>query len=309
MSSSAFSIIIIDKHGNARQAECKRSDFRIDELYKKCGFKTPDGFKQQAQWKQDGGIVLSLWGRDNGKAGQENKFEFPPPVDEALFFGSCVVIATNGKGNYVTFTLNQWTNAYNALYGGFEDIIDEEDEEDEEEEEDEDLEDDDIIDDSDIDDDVAAQGDDDDDDEDVVDDDDSNDGETGVDVGNENGAISEEDEVDQDDDDAEDVDDDDVDDGDDDCGEGDEEDEEDGSSNRGGNGCVSRRILKKTTATKRNNGKRGNANTPMSSTTVNSGGVNKKQRSVSNNKRVVATAQPPTKVFEELIAEEYDYDE
>ena len=35
---------------------------------------------------------IELWSRDYGKAGTENKYDFPPPVDTALYFGTCAVL-------------------------------------------------------------------------------------------------------------------------------------------------------------------------------------------------------------------------
>ena len=35
--------------------------------------------------------------KDSGRAGSENKFEFPPPVDNELYFGNCILL--NLKGN------------------------------------------------------------------------------------------------------------------------------------------------------------------------------------------------------------------
>ena len=68
-----------------------------------------------------------------GRANTENKYEFPPPIDNVLFFGSCVLISRDDNNNPKDLTIEQWDKIYDELYGGFEDIGDEDSEEEEEE--------------------------------------------------------------------------------------------------------------------------------------------------------------------------------
>ena len=42
-------VVIIDKNGDIKSSNIK--NFVIDELYKKCGLRKPDGFKKQTNWK------------------------------------------------------------------------------------------------------------------------------------------------------------------------------------------------------------------------------------------------------------------
>jgi hypothetical protein len=79
--------------------------------------------------------TLSLWGWREGKAGNENKHELPPPHDELLLFGDAVVVTEGGE-----LTTEEWSVFYDAAFGGFEDVgmsDSEEDDEDDEEEDDE----------------------------------------------------------------------------------------------------------------------------------------------------------------------------
>lgn len=87
-------------------------------------------------WKYKAG-VLQLWGWRDGKAGQENKHELPPPHDEVLLFGDSAILYVVG-GTVTDFTAETWATFYDSAFGGFEDLgaTGDDDEEDEEDEED-----------------------------------------------------------------------------------------------------------------------------------------------------------------------------
>jgi hypothetical protein len=120
-------------------------DYKEEELYKKCGFKKGDGFSKQTEWtpKIDRQrYVISVYAKTDGKANCENKYDFPPPIDSKLFFGSCALVASVKKEDGTTTLSNLsialWNKIYEKLFGGFEDLSatcamdeDEEDEEDE----------------------------------------------------------------------------------------------------------------------------------------------------------------------------------
>jgi len=122
-------IIIIDKSGNLSTLKIKEYD--EEELYKKCNFKKPDGFIKQTQWKlksQGKKWVVSVYAKTEGKANMENKYDFPPPIDSKLFFGSCALVCQQMKDNstleYVSLTVEQWEKFYEKLFGGFENLAD-----------------------------------------------------------------------------------------------------------------------------------------------------------------------------------------
>lgn len=134
-------IIIIEKNGNVKEMEIK--NFKEDELFKKCGFKKCEDFLKHHEWnniKIDGNkYSILMYGKTDGRANSENKYDFPPPIDNKLFFGNCALVAKIKKEkenyNYTNLTLNLWNKIYEKLFGGFEDLttnaVNDEEEEDE----------------------------------------------------------------------------------------------------------------------------------------------------------------------------------
>jgi len=138
--SHPLNIIIVEKEGVLKSLAIK--EFKLEELYKKCGFKKGEDFIRQAEWniKCDGKkYFIEVYAKTEGRSNSENKYDFPPPIDNTLFFGSCAILAylkqTDGHKNYVNLTLHLWNKMYEKLFGGFEDLTttakEDEDEEDE----------------------------------------------------------------------------------------------------------------------------------------------------------------------------------
>ena len=129
-------LVLIEKNGTVKQTIAK--EVSRDTLYKKCGYKKPDGFEKRTTWNvkvNKEKVTVELWAKDEGKAGMENKYELPPPIDETLFFGTYAVIRTDENGDIINLTSDMWNKVYDTLFGGFDDV-----EEDDEEESDDDLE-------------------------------------------------------------------------------------------------------------------------------------------------------------------------
>jgi hypothetical protein len=123
------SVIIIEKNASVKSHNIKV--FSEDELYKKAGFKSKEGFSRQTVWNVEidkTTYSIELYGKTTGRAGQENKYDFPPPVDHSLFFGGCVLIRRKGD-EIVNLTENEWNKIYEHLFGGFEDIGEDDSEE------------------------------------------------------------------------------------------------------------------------------------------------------------------------------------
>ena len=125
------SFIIIEKSGSLKNA--KTTD--LVDLYKKCGFKTAEGFSLNHAWSvefNDTEYKMEIYGKVTGRANTENKYEFPPPIDNVLFFGSCAaVLYVNNK--MTDMGTSEFKDIIDHLYGGYSDIGDEEDEEEEDE--------------------------------------------------------------------------------------------------------------------------------------------------------------------------------
>lgn len=128
--------IIIDKNGGIKSSHFKSDDIEI--LSKKCGFKSSKDFEERAYWKvkvKDTKYRVKLFAKDNGRANNENKYDFPPPADDKLFFGNCILINYDESHEISNLNCEEWGDIYEKLFGGFEDlsntVLEDEEEEDE----------------------------------------------------------------------------------------------------------------------------------------------------------------------------------
>ena len=138
--SQPLDIIIVERLGSLKMLSIK--DFKVEELYKKCGFKKVDDFEKQTEWnvKYDGKkYCVQVFAKAEGRANSENKYDFPPPIDNKLFYGSCAIVAQikNGDGTkvYTNLSISAWNKIYEKLFGGFEDLAATAKEDEEEEDE------------------------------------------------------------------------------------------------------------------------------------------------------------------------------
>ena len=123
----SLTIIIVDKTATLKNLCVK--DYKTEELYKKCGFKKSEDFELQHEWpvKLEGQkYIIQMYGKKEGKANMENKYDFPPPVDKELYFGACALVGmirddTNNR-SYINLSLELWNKIYEKLFGGFEDL-------------------------------------------------------------------------------------------------------------------------------------------------------------------------------------------
>ena len=131
--SESVKILIVDKTGTIKELKVKK--FYEDELYKKCGLTQKKEFKKQTTWNvtlQDKTYNVALYAKKEGRAGQENKYDYPPPVDKELYFGSNALVSLDDDGVPQDLTKKMWDKIYEHLFGGFEDLNDTEDESDDE---------------------------------------------------------------------------------------------------------------------------------------------------------------------------------
>jgi hypothetical protein len=133
-------VVIVEKPGTLKSLNIK--EYKEDELFKKCGFKKPDGFVKHTVWpvKIDGQKYnVAMYGKLDGKANMENKYDFPPPIDTKLFFGACALVATSSdkekEPQLQNLSVELWEKMYEKLFGGFENlaltVVEDEEEEDE----------------------------------------------------------------------------------------------------------------------------------------------------------------------------------
>lgn len=94
-------VIIIKKDGSFKSEQ-------VTELYKCCKYKSNKDFVKLHQWND-----YELWGKQKGKAGNENKCELPMLND--IFFGTLCVHKKDSD-----LTLEEWTHWYNIQMGGSE---------------------------------------------------------------------------------------------------------------------------------------------------------------------------------------------
>lgn len=142
---STITFIVVERNGDLKENKIKNNMVCMEELCRKCKFKKTDGYIKRTEWEyfsksskstaSDNKIIIELWAKDDGLANYENKYEFPPPVDNELFFGACALIARDNKHNYINLTKETWNKIYEFLFGGFESLVANEDSDEEEEDE------------------------------------------------------------------------------------------------------------------------------------------------------------------------------
>jgi hypothetical protein len=140
-------ILIVEKSGEIKEVHYLGADLSeatsaaLAEISKKAGHKNPEGFDHVETWNlplQGQDYSIRLYGKIRGRANYENKYEFPPPVDTLLLFGSCVLIRHDAQTNQiVSLSAKEWSNIYEYLYGGFDDLERDEDDDDDDEDDNE----------------------------------------------------------------------------------------------------------------------------------------------------------------------------
>jgi hypothetical protein len=126
MPSRGTEIVVIKKNGDFHSSTLPEGG--IDDLYKRCGFKRPDGFAVACCWTVTAGekIYVRVYGKTAGRAGAENKAELPPPIDQVLFFGNVAVVASQGpvfdKSKPISLSVARLHELLDLLSGGSEDL-------------------------------------------------------------------------------------------------------------------------------------------------------------------------------------------
>ena len=119
-------ILLIDKNGEIKSENYKK--LQIADLYKKCGYRKTDNFEELTTWNvkcNKEHYVIKVFGKKVGKHNTENKYEFPPPIDTTMFFGTLAIINYNNEDNTINnLSQDEWVQIYEKLFGGFEDLKD-----------------------------------------------------------------------------------------------------------------------------------------------------------------------------------------
>jgi hypothetical protein len=110
--------ILIKKTGDIIE---KAGKYEVEKFYKYAGFRSTKDFELQHTFENG----WQLYGKNTGRANQENKYEFPPPIDNTLFYGTLLIISKKDD-----ILKSDWEEYYEKLFGGFEDIDDDDDDDD-----------------------------------------------------------------------------------------------------------------------------------------------------------------------------------
>ena len=123
------SLVLVETNGTLKTLKTK--EVTEETLYKKCGFRINEDFKLRHTWKvtlnknnTSYKYIISVWAKKSGKVNFENKYDFPPPIDTDLFFGTCAIVSNDEQGNFLDLTKEIWLEIYEKLFGGFEDLGD-----------------------------------------------------------------------------------------------------------------------------------------------------------------------------------------
>ena len=136
-------IVIVSKDGSLSECVVEPgSETTIEQLAillsKKCGYRKHDGFSCYHTYRYKNKrklafdvssedvvpkyIYVDVWGKTDGRAGYENKYEMPPPIDELLFYGNIALVARMDELTAIHLTTDIWNIIYEKLFGGFEDL-------------------------------------------------------------------------------------------------------------------------------------------------------------------------------------------
>ena len=74
-------IIIIEKTGICKELKLKKK-LVLKDLYKKCKLRKDKDFDRRATWGINGEFYISIYAKDNGRSGSENKKELNNPIEK-----------------------------------------------------------------------------------------------------------------------------------------------------------------------------------------------------------------------------------
>jgi len=98
--------IKISKEGNLSEEKVDN----MDNLYKKCGLRKPEGFSNLYKYESSQGNI-ELWGRNNGRANTKNSYILPFKKD-ILIYGTAALVLKNND-SFVDITIDIFNNLIN----------------------------------------------------------------------------------------------------------------------------------------------------------------------------------------------------
>ena len=111
-------VIIVKKNADLENKKVK--NINKNEIYKICSYKNGKDFELLHTFLVDSNNY-EIYGKTNGRANMENKYELPPPIDKELYFGSLCILKSKDS-EYLNLSIDEWEKVYEKLFGGFEDL-------------------------------------------------------------------------------------------------------------------------------------------------------------------------------------------
>jgi len=130
-------VILIDKSSTVKEIQVSAD---LNDLYKKAGFKTTEGFQEQFVWEviwEEQKYTVSLYAKKTGRI-PKNTYGFPPPLEDTVFYGNCILVCAE-----MDLPVKTWDNLFEVIYEKYDDdegMEDDDDVNDEDEDEEEALE-------------------------------------------------------------------------------------------------------------------------------------------------------------------------
>jgi len=94
----------------------------LDDMFKKCNFRSQNGFSERTVWKHfsDGRThSVRLYAKREGKI--PNKYVFPSPVENEVYYGKCILINTVGDDLF-DLSLKTWADLLEDTQKGDDDV-------------------------------------------------------------------------------------------------------------------------------------------------------------------------------------------
>ena len=114
--------IILNMVGSKEEVRINDQTILRNQIKKKLQNKCAGNAQELGSWPYNNNKV-TIYGWEEGNAGQENNHEIPPPHDTNLYFGDLLVVNSKGN-NLINFTKKDYNKFFEDMYGGFEDIGD-----------------------------------------------------------------------------------------------------------------------------------------------------------------------------------------